>query len=217
MSTVLLKPETKFDVGKIVCVGQNYLKHIAELKSKRSKEPILFLKPSTTLLMEKELIVLPDFSNEIHHEVELAILIGKETKNITREMWKNYVIGVGIALDLTLRDLQRNAKKEGLPWAISKGFDGSCPISSFVPVDQISDIQKLHIELSVNGEQKQIGFTGDMIWPVDELLVFISKIFTLEPGDIVLTGTPAGVGRIDSGDHIEAKISEIGSIVFDVK
>jgi len=216
MSKVLLKPDSSLNVGKIVCVGQNYILHIEELKSKRSKDPLIFLKPSTALLLEGYSIILPDFSNEIHHETELALLIGRKAKNISKSDWKDYVIGAGIALDLTLRDVQREAKNHGHPWTICKGFDGSCPISSFTPLKNISDVQNLNIELYINNTLRQKGYTGDMIWPVDEVLVFISKIFTLEPGDIILTGTPAGVGEIKSGDHLRAQITDLGKIEFDV-
>ena len=217
MSKVLFKPENEFTVGKVVCVGQNYQQHIAELKSKKSKDPLLFLKPSTSILHEGEEIILPEFSNEVHHETELAFLVGKKGKNILKTEWKNYIIGAGIALDLTLRDVQREAKKYGNPWTISKGFDGSLPISQFVPLEGISDVQNLTIELYVNNALRQNGYTGDMIWPVDELVSFISKIFTLEPGDIILTGTPEGVGELNSGDHLKAIISEVGMMEFHVR
>lgn len=217
MSTVLLKPDKETKVGKIVCVGQNYVRHIEELKSKRTKDPLLFFKPATAILNVANLIMLPGISNEVHHETELALLIGKEAKNISKSSWKEYVAGTGIALDLTLRDIQREAKKNGLPWAVCKGFDGSCPISSFVSLDSIADIQSLNIELYVNSAKRQSGFTGDMIWPVDELLAYITTIFTLEPGDIVLTGTPDGVGEIQPGDHLRAIISNVGEIEFDVR
>ena len=216
MSTVLLKPDKQIKVGKIVCIGQNYMRHIDELKSKITKTPLLFFKPATAILTEGNLINLPTISNEVHHETELALLLGKEAKNISKSSWKEYVAGVGLALDLTLRDIQREAKKNGLPWAVCKGFDSSCPISSFVSLDSISDIQNLSIELFVNNEKRQEGFTGDMIWPVDELLTYITTIFTLEPGDIVLTGTPDGVGEIHTGDHLHAKISNVAEIDFQV-
>jgi len=216
MATVLLKPENIFSVGKIVCVGQNYLKHIDELSSKRSETPVLFLKPSTAILAQGQHIILPEYSREVHHETELALLIGTLARRIKSEDWREYVAGAGIALDLTLRDLQAKAKERGLPWAVAKGFDGACPISDFVPLGHIQDIQNLSIGLRVNGILKQDGSTSEMIFPVGDLLAIISGIFTLEPGDIVLTGTPAGVGPLKSGDHLEATISEIGSMVFDV-
>jgi 5-carboxymethyl-2-hydroxymuconate isomerase len=216
MSSVLLIPDQEFKVGKIVCVGQNYTLHIEELNSKRSKDPLIFLKPSTAIVHVGEKIQLPTISNEVHHETELALLVGKKAKNVLKQEWKDYISGVGIALDLTLRDLQREAKKNGHPWTICKGFDYSCPISTFIPLDDIRDIQKLDIELYVNKELKQKGYTGDMIWTVGEILAFITGIFTLEKGDIILTGTPAGVGPIHAGDHLKATISEIGIIEFEL-
>jgi 5-carboxymethyl-2-hydroxymuconate isomerase len=216
MSTVKLKSDKEYTVGKVVCVGQNYMLHIEELNSKRSKDPLLFLKPSTAILHEGEQINLPAYSNDVHHEVELALLVGKKAKNIQTSHWIDYIVGVGIALDLTLRDLQREAKKNGHPWSVCKGFDGSLPISEFVPLAKISDIQALTIQLDVNDSNRQTGSTADMIWSVAELLAFITKIFTMEPGDVILTGTPAGVGKLHTGDHLRATITEIGSMEFKV-
>lgn len=217
MAIVLLKPDHVFNVGKIVCVGQNYLKHIEELDSVKSKDPLLFFKPSTSILHEGEAIHLPDFSNDIHHETELALLIGKRASNIPVTEWKDYIEGVGIALDLTLRDVQNKAKKNGHPWAVCKGFDGSCPISDFIPFGRVRDIQDLEIELNVNGEQRQNDHTGNMIWSVAELLVYITSIFTLEPGDVILTGTPKGVGPISSGDKLHARLADFVEIEFIVQ
>ena len=217
MSSVFLEPDQTVGVGKIICVGRNYKKHIEEMKSSTSENPLVFMKPSTAILHEGALIRLPDFSNEVHHETELAILIGKEAKNIPSGKWKEYVSGAGIALDLTLRDVQDEAKKKGHPWTVCKGFDGSCPVSKFIPIDRIDNIQGLRIQLYLNEKLRQDGYTGDMIWSVDELLVYISKIFTLEPGDLLLTGTPEGVGKLNSGDQLVAKISEIGEMEYTVK
>ncbi len=217
MATILLKPESVYSVGKIVCVGQNYVKHIEELSSKRQNAPVIFLKPSTAILTEGYAIELPEYSKDVHHETELALLIGSTARRIKAEEWFSFVAGVGIALDLTLRDLQTHAKERGLPWAVSKGFDGSCPVSEFVPLRQINDIQDLAIELRINNELRQRGSTRDMIYPVSELMAYISGIFTLEPGDLILTGTPAGVSPLRSGDHLEAAISEVGKMVFTVK
>jgi 5-carboxymethyl-2-hydroxymuconate isomerase len=216
MPTVLLEPDKKIRVGKILCVGQNYKKHINELKSIKSKNPLIFMKPSTSIINEGTSIILPEFSEEVHHETELALLIGKRGKNIPKGKWKEHVVGVGIALDLTLRDIQNEAKKNGHPWTICKGFDGSCPLSKFTSLERITDIQKLKIQLHINNELRQNGYTGDMIWSIDQLMVFISRIFTLEEGDIILTGTPEGVGKLNPGDHLNAEISEIGSMNFTV-
>jgi 2-keto-4-pentenoate hydratase/2-oxohepta-3-ene-1,7-dioic acid hydratase in catechol pathway len=217
MSTIKLEPDSIIRVGKIICIGQNYMRHIDELRSVRSKNPLIFMKPSTAILPEGNMIHLPDFSNEVHHEIELALLIGNTAKNISGEKWNEYISGVGVALDLTLRDLQNEAKKNGHPWTVCKGFDESCPLSTFIPLEKIKDIRALKIQLYVNDILRQDGFTGDMIWSVGELLAFISKIFTLEPGDIILTGTPEGVGKLNHGDHLRASISEIGTMRFSVK
>jgi 5-carboxymethyl-2-hydroxymuconate isomerase len=217
MSYVILEPDKRIRVGKIICVGQNYKKHIEELKSTKSRDPLIFMKPSTSILHKGDSITLPDFSEEVHHETELALLIGKVAKNIPEGKWTEYVEGVGIALDLTLRDVQNEAKKNGHPWTICKGFDGACPLSTFTPLQKIRDIQNLRIQLYVNNDLRQDGFSGDMIWTVNELLVFISKIFTLERGDLILTGTPEGVGKLKSGDQLRATISEVGTVNFEVK
>jgi acylpyruvate hydrolase len=214
MSKVFLHPDYTYNVSKIVCVGCNYTEHIAELNTIRSEEPLLFLKPPSAILHEGEEISLPSYSNEIHHEIELALLVGKKAKSIEKDHWKSYIAGAGIGLDLTLRDLQRIARKKGNPWSVSKGFDGSCPISIFKPLDQINDIQNLQISLQVNNKIKQTANTKEMIFPVDYLVSYISTIFSLEEGDIILTGTPAGVGPISKGDHLHASISEIGNVEF---
>ncbi len=217
MATVLLRPERVYTVGKILCIGQNYLKHIKELASKQNQTPVLFLKPATAILTEGNPIRIPDYSKEVHHEIELALLVGKTAQRIAAADWKEYIVGAGIALDLTLRDLQTIAKERGLPWAIAKGYDGSCPISDFIPLHKIPDIQTLNIELRVNNILKQHGSTREMIFPVADLIAYMTKIFTLEPGDIILTGTPAGVGKINPGDYLVATISGIGSMTFAVK
>ena len=216
MHKVTLQPEHGFSVGKIVCVGQNYAAHIKEMDAKKTGDPVLFLKPSTALLYEGQKITLPQYSNEVHHEIELALLVNKQARNVPETHWQEYIAGAGIALDLTLRDLQKMAKNQGLPWSVSKGFDGACPISVFVPIKKIIDIQALNILLKVNGDIRQQGSTADMIWKVPELVSYISTIFTLEPGDIILTGTPAGVSKLQHGDKLEAAIESLGVMHFEV-
>ena len=216
MAKVILKPDNTIKVGKIVCVGRNYNEHIAEMAAEKPSDPVLFLKPSTAILNESNNIILPTFSNEVHHEIELALLVDKEAKSIKSENWRNYITGAGIALDLTLRDHQSVAKKKGLPWCVSKGFDGACPIGSFVSIDTISNISALQIKLFVNNELRQSGNTNQMIFPPGKLLEYISSIFTLEPGDIILTGTPSGVGPLKSGDQLRGIIETVGKIEYSV-
>jgi 5-carboxymethyl-2-hydroxymuconate isomerase len=217
MPDIILKPSERYTVGKVVCVGKNYDKHIKEMNSERPDDPVLFLKPSTAIIHEDDDIVLPSYSREVHHEIELALLVTKQAKRIAAADWKDYVGGAGIALDLTLRDHQRVAKDKGLPWSVCKGFDGSCPVSQFVSLKEIPDIQSLTIELLVNGETRQKGSTSEMIYKVDEIVSYISGIFTLEPGDMILTGTPAGVSKLNHGDRLEAKIENIGTAIFNVQ
>jgi acylpyruvate hydrolase len=216
MASVILLPDQKFQVGKIVCVGINYSDHMKEMGNEKPEKPVLFLKPSTSILNEGATIKLPNYSKEVHHEIELALLVGTTARNIRRSEWKTYISGAGIAIDLTLRDIQREARKKGLPWSVCKGFDGACPISSFKPLNTISDIQKLALTLQVNKQIRQQGNTSEMIFAVDHLIEYISGIFTLERGDVIITGTPAGVSPVTSGDHITAEISGIGSMSFTV-
>jgi 2-keto-4-pentenoate hydratase/2-oxohepta-3-ene-1,7-dioic acid hydratase in catechol pathway len=216
MASVTLLHDNEFHVGKIVCVGINYSDHMKEMGNEKPLEPVLFLKPSTAILNEGQSIKMPVYSKEVHHEIELALLVGRTACNIQRNQWKEYIVGAGIAIDLTLRDIQREARKKGLPWSVSKGFDGSCPISSFKPIETITDIQNLSMTLSVNKEIRQQGNTGEMIFHVDHLIEYISKIFTLEIGDIIITGTPAGVSPLCRNDHVTAEISEIGTMAFRV-
>ena len=216
MAIVILKPNTEFSVGKIVCVGRNYAEHISEMSAEKPSDPVLFLKPSTAILNEGQQIKIPSFSHEVHHEIELALLISREAKSIKANNWNNYVGGSGIALDLTLRDHQAIAKKKGLPWSVSKGFDGACPIGSFVSLDLVNNIEELKIELYVNDELRQEGNTNQMIFSPGILLEYISSIFTLEAGDIILTGTPSGVGAIQTGDEIRGVIENLGEIFFTV-
>jgi len=201
-----------FPVGKIVCLGRNYLDHIRELGNKVPDRAVIFCKPASSLLEDGGTIKIPGYSNDCHHELELALLVGKDGKNIPEETALSYLAGYGVALDLTLRDLQSELKGKGLPWEIAKGFDTSCPISDFVPARQIDNPNKLQLKLIVNGEVRQEGNTAQMMRSVEEIVAEVSTYYTLEPGDIILTGTPAGVSRIVSGDRLEGTIEQVGSL-----
>jgi len=211
----------KFDgrdipVGKIVCVGRNYAEHIKELGNKTPDKPVIFMKPANAILASGGTIVIPAYSNDCHHEIELAVLIGKKAKNITPEQALDHVAGFAVALDLTLRDVQSVQKAKGLPWEIAKAFDTSCPLSPFIAKDQVKDPQDLQLKLAVNGEVRQDGNTREMMLSIADLLAAVAEYFTLEEGDILLTGTPAGVGRIRSGDKIEASIEQVGTLYVSV-
>lgn len=205
-----------YPVGKIVCLGQNYLDHIRELGSKIPDRAVIFCKPPCSLIPDGGRVEIPEYSNDCHHELELALLIGKTGKNIEENNALSFLAGYGVALDLTLRDIQSEQKKRGLPWEIAKGFDTSCPISSFIPADKIADPNNLELRLKVNGEIRQQGNTNQMMRPVEKIIAEVSNFFTLEAGDIILTGTPAGVSRIISGDHLEGDIETVGTLQVSV-
>jgi len=199
-------------IGKILCIGRNYVDHIKELGNEMPDRPIIFMKPASSVIGEGEQIVIPPYSSDCHHEAELALLIGTGGKNIAPDEAMGHVAGYGVAIDLTLRDVQAEQKKKGLPWEIAKGFDTACPLSSFVPAASVTDPQDLRITLSVNGAPRQDGSTALMIHRMPELISYLSSIFTLEPGDLILTGTPAGVGPIVAGDRVEVEIEGIGTL-----
>jgi len=195
--------------SKIICVGRNYMSHIEEMQEEVPSEPIFFLKPPSALTGHNSKIILPTESERIDHEIELAVIIGKRCKNVDpREAW-NTIFGYTILLDITARDLQ----KKDVTWFRAKGFDTFCPLGPWIVTkDEIEDPQNLNIELKVNGEVRQRGNTKDMIFKINELISFASKVCTLEPGDIIATGTPKGVAPLKHGDIIEGYIEKIGSL-----
>lgn len=184
-----------FPVSKVVCVGSNYSDHIKEMGSVTPPEPVLFIKPETALCDIRQPVAIPKGLGSIHHEVELAVLIGTPLKQANEDRVARAIAGYGVALDLTLRDLQAGFKKAGQPWEKAKAFDGSCPISGFIPVAEFGDPQNAELSLSINDELRQQGNTRDMINPILPLIAYMSRFFTLRAGDIILTGTPQGSGQ----------------------
>ncbi|GAB6023278.1 Acylpyruvase fahd1, mitochondrial [Chamberlinius hualienensis] len=180
-------------------------------------KPLIFMKPTTAYIEQGSPIKFPLGCSELHHEVELGVVIGKVGANISEEIAMDYVGGYALALDMTARDLQDEAKKKGLPWTLAKGYDTSCPISSFIPKSSITDPHNVNLWLKINQITKQNGSTKDMHFKVPYLISYVSKYFTLQPGDLILTGTPAGVGPVKSGDIIEAGIEGIAQITFKVQ
>jgi len=193
------------DLGKIVCVGRNYAAHAAELNNPLPSEPLLFIKPANTVVPLAQPFAIPGDQGAVHHELELAILIGKPLRAAQPEEILPAIAGIGLALDLTLRDVQDRLKREGHPWERAKAFDGSYPVSNFIS-PQGHDPQNLTLQLWRNGQLQQDGHTSQMLFPVIPLIVEISRIFSLVPGDIVSTGTPAGVGPLQPGDHLFATL-----------
>jgi 2-keto-4-pentenoate hydratase/2-oxohepta-3-ene-1,7-dioic acid hydratase in catechol pathway len=203
-------------VGKIVCLARNYAEHAKEMKGEVPQSPVLFLKPSTAVVAPGGALRLPDFSSEIHHEVELVVVVGRKARNVSSAEAMACVLGYGVGLDLTARDLQKRAKERGEPWAAAKGFDGSAPVSEIAAAEEVGDPGDLAIELRVNGELRQSGRTSQMIFKTAEIIAFVSTIFTLEPGDLLFTGTPSGVGPIRAGDVLEASIERVGAARWEV-
>ncbi len=198
--------------GKIVCVGQNYREHIREMRSDEPTEPVLFLKPPTSLISDGEAILVPEGIGMVHHEVELALIIGKGGKDVPEKDALSHVSHLAVFNDVTARDVQTAARKAGLPWALAKGMDTFAPLGETVPLDQAPDIHSLDLELRVNGELRQKGNTAQMIFPPEKLIAYISRFMTLEPGDVIATGTPSGVGPLQPGDMVEALVLGVGKL-----
>jgi 2-keto-4-pentenoate hydratase/2-oxohepta-3-ene-1,7-dioic acid hydratase in catechol pathway len=201
---------------KIIAIGRNYAEHIKELQNERPDEPVVFLKPDTALLKDNAPFYYPDFSKDIHHEVEILLKINKEGKNIDPAFAHKYYDEIGIGIDFTARDLQQKCKTKGLPWEIAKAFNGSAPVSAFVPKAGYN-LSDLNFSLRINGETRQQGNTKLMLFNFDTIIAYVSKFFTLKTGDIIFTGTPQGVGPVQVGDRLEASIEDRLMLNFEVK
>lgn len=202
---------------KILAVGRNYAAHIKELKNERPAKPVIFFKPDTSLLRNNEPFYYPDFSRDIHYEVEILIKVCKTGKNIPEKYAGAYYDQVGIGIDFTARDLQQEAKEKGLPWAIAKGFNHSAPVSKFYPLDHFGDIRDLNFGLDVDGKTCQKGHTSLMLFDFDYIIFYISQFFTLKKGDIIFTGTPQGVGPIAIGNQLKAYIEDQTLLEVEIK
>lgn len=200
---------------KIICIGRNYTEHIAELSNERPEEPVVFIKPDSSVLPKEQDFFIPEFSNDIHYEVELLVKIKKVGKHIHQRFAHKYYDEVGLGIDFTARDLQAKLKEKGLPWEKAKGFDGAAIIGKWVPKSSFPDLNDLHFRLAKNGEVVQEGHTAKMLWKVDELLAYVSTFFTLKKGDIIFTGTPSGVGRVAPNDYLSGTLE--GEEMFSLK
>lgn len=196
-------------VGKVVCVGRNYAEHAKELNNPVPDEPLLFIKPSTALMDMRQPIKLRVDRGPLHYETELAILIGQRLTRVQPDQVAAAIAGVGLGLDLTLRERQSRLKQQGHPWELAKAFDGSCPLSPFVPFAAIADIEDCRLQLEVDGELRQNGSSAEMLTPIVKLIAHISQHFTLLPGDVVLTGTPAGVGVLQPGMQLTLRLDDV--------
>lgn len=201
---------------KIIAIGRNYAAHIAELNNEKPSQPVVFMKPDTALLRNNAPFYYPEFSKDVHFEVEILLKINREGKYIDRKFAHKYFEEIGIGVDFTARDLQAKCKEKGLPWEIAKGFNGSAPISNFKSKEEY-DLSDLNFSLKQNGELKQEGNTSLMLFPFDEIIAYVSQYFTLKKGDIIFTGTPAGVGPVAIGDKLEAFIEDKKLLQFEIK
>ncbi|MCE1156060.1 MAG: fumarylacetoacetate hydrolase family protein [Bacteroidales bacterium] len=202
---------------KIIAIGQNYTEHNKELNSKHPTEPVVFMKPDSALLKNNKPFYLPDFSGDLHYETELIIKINRLGKNISPQFAHRYFAEIGLGVDFTARDLQRKLKNDGHPWEIAKAFDNSAVIGGFLPVSELGDIHRIEFRLDLNGVTVQQGNSKDMIFPVEELIAHVSKFFTLKIGDLLFTGTPAGVGPVKVGDRLEGYIFDTKMFDFKIK
>tara|TARA_R100001369_G_scaffold86879_2_gene121802 strand:+ start:69 stop:680 length:612 start_codon:yes stop_codon:yes gene_type:complete len=193
---------------KIICVGRNYADHIEELKNEKPTDPVLFLKPDTSILLKKQPFFIPDFSEVVHHEVEVLVKIKKIGKHIDRKFAHKYYDEIGLGIDFTARDLQAKLKEKGLPWEKSKAFDGAAVIGNFLPKETFKSVDDINFSLEKNGEIAQNASTKLMLWKIDELIEYISKYFTLKIGDVIFTGTPAGVAKVNSEDKLKGYIED---------
>ena len=193
---------------KIICVGRNYTDHIKELENNKPKEPVLFLKPDSSIILNNKPFFIPDFSQNIHYELELIIKISRLGKHIQEKFSHKYYDFIGLGIDFTARDLQSDLKSKGLPWEKSKAFDGSCFISKWINKSEFNDIYNLNFNLNKNGKTVQKTNSKLMLWKIDELISYISTFFTLKIGDVIFTGTPAGVGKVSIGDNLEGFIED---------
>jgi 2-keto-4-pentenoate hydratase/2-oxohepta-3-ene-1,7-dioic acid hydratase in catechol pathway len=202
---------------KIICIGRNYVKHIEELQNERPDEPVIFLKPDSAILLKQHPFVIPEFSEDIHHEVEVLVKINKVGKYIEPKFAAKYYDEIGLGIDFTARDLQQKLKEKGLPWEKAKAFDGSAVIGDFYPISEFSSLQSINFELVNNGAVVQKGNTSQMLWKIDELISYISQFFTLKKGDIIFTGTPEGVNVVKPNDILEGFIENKKSFRINVK
>ncbi|MDW7690989.1 fumarylacetoacetate hydrolase family protein [Flammeovirgaceae bacterium SG7u.111] len=202
---------------KILAIGRNYAAHIEELKNEKPDEPVIFSMPDTALLKNNDPFYHPEYTKDIHHEIEIVLKISKEGKSIESRYAHNYYQEIGLGIDFTARDLQSKAKSKGLPWTLAKGFNGSAPISEFIPKSEFEDLSDIDFSLKVNGETRQEGNTDKMLFNFAEIISYISQFITLKQGDLIFTGTPKGVGPVKIGDRLEGFIQDKKMLDFEVK
>lgn len=202
---------------KIIAIGRNYAEHAKELNNPVPSVPVIFMKPDTAILKDNKPFYHPEFSSDIHHEIELVLKISKEGKHIAEKFAGNYFEEIGLGIDFTARDIQQRHKEKGLPWELAKAFDNSAPISKFISKSNFKDLNSLNIRLDLNGKTVQIGNTKDLLFSYEYIIAFVSKYITLKKGDLIFTGTPQGVGKVTIGDHLAGYLEDEKLLDFDIR
>ncbi|WP_395627708.1 fumarylacetoacetate hydrolase family protein [Daejeonella sp.] len=202
---------------KIIAIGRNYAEHAKELNNPVPSVPVIFMKPDTAILKDNKPFYHPEFSSDIHHEIELVLKISKEGKHIAEKFAGNYFEEIGLGIDFTARDIQQKHKEKGLPWELAKAFDNSAPISKFIPKSNFKDLNSLNIRLDLNGKTVQSGNTKDLLFSYEYIIAFVSKYITLKKGDLIFTGTPQGVGKVTIGDHLAGYLENEKLLDFDIR
>jgi len=202
---------------KVIAIGRNYAEHAKELNNPVPTTPVIFMKPDTALLKDNKPFYYPEFSQDVHYEIELVLKVSKEGKHISEKFAADYFDEIGLGIDFTARDIQARHKEKGLPWELAKGFDHSAPISNFVPKAQFANLYDLNLKLDLNGETRQDGNTKDLLFSFEKLIAFVSQYITLKKGDLIFTGTPEGVGAVKQGDRLEGYLQGEKMLDFYVK
>ena len=202
---------------KVIAIGRNYAEHAKELNNPVPTVPVIFLKPDTAVLKDNKPFYHPDFSSDIHHEIELVLKISKEGKHISEKFASNYYEEIGLGVDFTARDIQQRHKEKGLPWELAKAFDNSAPVSRFIPKSGIKNIYDLNFRLDINGSTVQSGNTSNLLFSFEYIIAFVSQYFTLKKGDLIFTGTPQGVGKIATGDHLAGYLEDDKLLDFEIR
>jgi len=202
---------------KIICIGRNYVEHAKELNNSLPNKPVFFLKPDTSLLLNNKPFFYPNFTNNLHYELEVVIRIGRLGKCIEERFAYRYIDSIGLGIDFTARDLQDDCKTKGLPWEPAKAFDSSAPISNFIPIADFKDPNNIEFYLNINNKLVQKGNTSDMIFPFNKIIAYVSQFITLKIGDFIFTGTPQGVGQVHINDHLEGYLNGNKMLDFYIK
>jgi len=202
---------------KIIAIGRNYAEHAKELNNPVPSVPVIFMKPDTAILKDNKPFYHPDFSQDVHHEIEIVLKISKEGKNISEKFASGYFDEIGLGIDFTARDIQARHKEKGLPWELAKAFDNSAPISNFLPKAQFADLYDLNFKLDINGQPRQVGNTKDLLFSFEKIIAFVSGYITLKKGDLIFTGTPSGVSKVSIGDHLEGYLEGEKMLDFYIK